>query len=172
MLEAKTFEGFRTQLRLDQSTSNTQQQTQGPHLELPGQCQIRQLNPILGTHIQNPSPKCYFQPVLVFAIICQILAKPPKPLQCHHSPLPPPHSSPGLYLAWISSAIPWPAHSTPRCHCCFLLLVTLKNTCIPCNYPPSCSVCSEGTSAHGGWYRGHCSSWDVLVISLHTVRSG
>lgn len=37
-----------------------QQQTQGPHLELPQHCQIRQLNPILGIHIQNPSPKYSF----------------------------------------------------------------------------------------------------------------
>lgn len=45
---------------LTRAQSNSQQQTQGPHLELSEHCQIRQLNPILGIHIQNPSPKYQF----------------------------------------------------------------------------------------------------------------
>lgn len=134
-----------------------QQQTQGPHLELPQHCQIRQLNPILGIHIQNPSPKYSFS---ASVDVCHHLSDSGQTAQvtavASFPTAPSALSTCGLSsLGFLCHTVP-----TPRSRCCFLLLVTLKNMCVACNCPPTRSVCSERT----------CAVLEATVSTLSQLR--
>lgn len=92
----------------------------------------------------------HFQPLLMFVIICQTPAQPPKSLQWHHFPT-------TTFSTCCLSSLSFLCHPVA---CSLYTISPLLLFCIqlpwkiriPCKSLPTCFLCSEGTSAYVEWY--------------------